>query len=309
MQEFRFDLYSIIPSKRESIEMKPSASRSVGTDKDSGKIRILAFTLIELLVVIAIIAILAAMLLPALAKAKRKAQQAACINNLHEIGIALVMYNGDFNQYPGDYSANHNCYVWPTRLLSLMGNNRAAFSCPASKSIYWWDPTNNKTLGGTGEDGKFSAFIVTPSSRFSLGYNYWGLNIDAPHQLGLGGDVDGSQSKGPLRESAVRVPSEMIAMGDVKGDDNANNLVNKFSANLDPTAAEQGTPYTQWVSNRHNYRSDILFADGHADGTGKRQDIMGPTSALWRPRWNNDNDYHKEVVPWPLPAVVNLLDD
>jgi prepilin-type processing-associated H-X9-DG protein len=249
--------------------------------------------LIELLVVIAIIAILAAMILPALARAKSKAKQTACINNERQLGLALTMYASDIQAYPGSYSAVNNVYVWTERLLPYAGKNRGVFCCPAAEQDSWWDTNLNKTLVSV----PGYPFGVTPASRFSMAINDWGLlqaflgNLQYPC-LGLGGDVDGGFTRGPQKESTVVSPAMMIAFGCAR----AQKSGYTWEANLDPTQSDQ------WPCSRHAGHTDLLFADGHHEHP-LRKDVIDPKNIVWRARWNNDNDPHLGGAGSKPPAV------
>ncbi len=92
------------------------------------------FTLIELLVVIAIIAILAAILFPVFARARAKARQTACLSNMKQIGLAVMMYNSDYDgRFVSVYDdgAPHPRIIWAQKLVPYTKNSQM-FNCPGN---------------------------------------------------------------------------------------------------------------------------------------------------------------------------------
>jgi prepilin-type N-terminal cleavage/methylation domain-containing protein/prepilin-type processing-associated H-X9-DG protein len=125
------------------------------------------FTLIELLVVIAIIAILAAMLLPALAKAKQKGQGVACMNNLHQMSLATQLYADDFN---GRYCLTFQ--VTGDNSSTISGGRRAWFDF-----LLPYQKTTNLLICPV-RSKKFNEFIQEyPTGPADLGVSNYGINF------------------------------------------------------------------------------------------------------------------------------------
>ncbi|MBM3475892.1 MAG: DUF1559 domain-containing protein [Armatimonadetes bacterium] len=139
------------------------------------------FTLIELLVVIAIIAILAAILFPVFARAREKARQTSCLSNLKQIGLALMMYDQDYDEalppayIDYDQSGGYSDLdlSWRASILPYC-KNKAMFICPSARSQNQFESnwTTDVTLncGYSGTGVHFNAGPPTPVWGMSPGY-------------------------------------------------------------------------------------------------------------------------------------------
>jgi prepilin-type N-terminal cleavage/methylation domain-containing protein/prepilin-type processing-associated H-X9-DG protein len=255
------------------------------------------FTLIELLVVIAIIAILAAMLLPALAKAKAKAQEAADLSNLKQWGLADLMYLDDYNQtfpYPRyqSYASsveqdNPDWFNIPTYHNNNQGDDvwfNALPSYVATKPLYYWAyniPQFNNTRSificpTAASQGIAPVDAVAATGTYDMKpgnrplFNY-GMNSKSLANENINSVVT------TLKVSMVVHPSAFVLFSD--GRDRST------ESPYYGTAANQtilATPhcYTTRFSSRHNQGGNITFSDGHAAWFKYRYVVSDGTAVL-----------------------------
>lgn len=200
-----------------------------------------AFTLIELLVVVAVIAILAAMLLPALSSAKQKGWTTSCSSNLHQIGLGMKMFADENNEfYPesgddiywGAIDPTTGKAGWTEQILPYLGNTNA-YNCPGNVQLSQkyqgpFNYFNGCNAAYVAADGQFAAVKSTA--------------ILFPSAFILGGDTAGTKG-GPVLFDPL----------DADKDDYTQNCVGGAA---DPSLTEY------WQI--HSKGQNVIFADGHS---------------------------------------------
>ena len=208
-----------------------------------------AFTLIELLVVIAIIAILAAMLLPTLSRAKEAGKRIACLDNLRQLSLSAQMYVSDSQ---GAYPPRSGSDRWPDKFYDNYGKSLKLLLCPS-------EITNTPATGG----GSNNVADAAPRSYLINGWNdYFADQFGTKDWGTLEGDMAGNQST--MKENAILYPSDTIILGEKNSNDGdyymdlLEGSGNDFSGVLEESRHDSRGPDTETGG------SNYAFSDGSA---------------------------------------------
>ena len=250
----------------------------------------------ELMVVIAIVAILAALLLPALNRAMGRARQTQCMNNVRQLGLGLQQFVSDNHFYPLSVDAEFdksnrptNFNTW-TEAIEYEVNGEDHRSSPSFWNKGVWLCPGVKSRGVLGQG--FNCY----------GYNAFGIGVSSNSSLGLGGHygfahvLQAGQPpvvKPPVMASEIASPSDMMAIGDgfhgngieiYSGQDLLwrHNAYTGFQDATSPTA-------------RHLAKANVVFCDGHVESPTLKTLFEDTTDAALI-RWNRDHQPHRELL-------------
>jgi len=232
------------------------------------------FTLIELLVVIAIIAILAALLLPALAKAKAKANAITCMNNMKNWGYATIMYEGDFSdKFPlfGEDSTDYTKPFWFEILAPYVAKKDKDPNVAFNNNPLFLDALR-RCPGGSIGSAPYSAGPTGTNWNCYIGcyFGAYGEAVTLPTYKGISGPFYYGNRVKPMSASKIKRPAQAMIFVDTISHYLYSPLAYPFSADQDgdgklDTWPNYGYAYNWARATVHNGGANVTAADGHVE--------------------------------------------